>query len=570
MSALPSFAPTPWVATTAATTTTTTTTAATPPAPETEEKTYYGAGGAQSTYVTVREDDPVGGKKKISTYHLAQAAFDRYERNQPRKMAPKMCHHNQAIMDNYGDGQVTFLPQGRSEPYKYKDHSRPEAAHEPVKIKPGNVYPPSGNVHRLPAGPTPAAPVDTWTEPEQPAPGMPKWRPPPRVEAPKPPAMPRIWQPPAEPVAPEAPPAPAKVPSLHMERTTEIQPAETTITTDPTTGAYHKVTKSSFHASGKSSWGSMAAGAATQLEKKPSTGRIPSMGRMPSMGHLPSMKAKVPSLQAMPVHQEATPIPEAAVSPRTGVALAAFRMYDIDGSGELDVHEFHKAMQEMGMGYSFEDAENLFLMIDEDGSGVLSLQEFMEHCREYLKDGAGAGPLSEEQAEAEARKAFVRYDTDGNGFLDVNEFLQAIKDLGLGTSMEDAEALFSMADDDGNGTMEMEEFVMHCVDAIRNGMTFRGPPPPGAKLKSRHSLIVKGSLQPTGDPVLDAKTTFKKFDIDDSGYLDIYEFMSAMKELGLGFTFADASALFSEIDTDGDGTMDCNEFTQHYLKYCSQ
>ena len=127
-----------------------------------------------------------------------------------------------------------------------------------------------------------------------------------------------------------------------------------------------------------------------------------------------------------------------------------------------------------------------------------------------------------------------------------------------------------MADDDGNGTMEMEEFVMHCVDAIRNGMAFRDSLPSGARLKSRHSLIVKPSLQPTGNPTEDAKNTFKKFDIDNSGYLDIYEFMSAMKELGLGFTFSDAKALFSEIDTDGDGTMDCGEFTSHYLKFYAQ
>ena len=58
---------------------------------------------------------------------------------------------------------------------------------------------------------------------------------------------------------------------------------------------------------------------------------------------MPSLKAKVPSLQTMPAsHAAVADVPDAAVSPRTSVALAAFRMYDVDGSGELDVNEFYK------------------------------------------------------------------------------------------------------------------------------------------------------------------------------------------------------------------------------------
>lgn len=48
---------------------------------------------------------------------------------------------------------------------------------------------------------------------------------------------------------------------------------------------------------------------------------------------------------------------------------------------------------------------------------------------------------------------------------------------------------------------------------------------------------------------------------------DIYEFMRAMKELGLGLTFEDAKALFSQIDVDGSGMMDEEEFTTHYINH---
>ena len=49
-------------------------------------------------------------------------------------------------------------------------------------------------------------------------------------------------------------------------------------------------------------------------------------------------------------------------------AMIAFERFDLDNSGNLDVQEFYKAMQSLGMGYSFEDAENLFMMMDEDGA----------------------------------------------------------------------------------------------------------------------------------------------------------------------------------------------------------
>ena len=116
--------------------------------------------------------------------------------------------------------------------------------------------------------------------------------------------------------------------------------------------------------------------------------------------------------------------------------------------------------------------------------------------------------------------------------------------------------------------MEEEEFVECCVDAIVNGMKFREAHAEGG-LRSRKSLRKKPSLKTTGDPRADAKACFLQFDIDESGELDIYEFMSAMKELGLGFTYKDAKTLFSKIDTDGSGTMDLDEFTAHYLEFCT-
>lgn len=248
------------------------------------------------------------------------------------------------------------------------------------------------------------------------------------------------------------------------------------------------------------------------------------------------------------------------------MAMVAFEKFDEDHSGNLDVHEFHKAIRSLGLGYSFEDAENLFNMMDEDGNGVMSMQEFLAHCREYINNSAQAAAEQPMDAESRARLAFRRYDKDANGWLDVNEFLQAIRDLGLGTTLEDAEQLFSMVDEDGSGTMDENEFVSHCLSAFQNGGVL------GARQNSMapsmsDAPVNQGPLQLTGNPEADAAMCFKRFDEDHNGYLDIYEFMRAMKELGLPLSFQDSKALFSQIDADGSGTMDEEEFTIHYINH---
>ncbi len=47
--------------------------------------------------------------------------------------------------------------------------------------------------------------------------------------------------------------------------------------------------------------------------------------------------------------------------------------------------------------------------------------------------------------------------------------------------------------------------------------------------------------------------------------LPLIEFMRAMKELGLGMSYAEAQAVFNTIDTDGSGTMEETEFTSGSL-----
>jgi centrin-1 len=251
------------------------------------------------------------------------------------------------------------------------------------------------------------------------------------------------------------------------------------------------------------------------------------------------------------------------------MAIAAFKRFDVDGSGQLDVNEFHKAMQQLGMGSTLEDAENLFGMMDEDGSGTMDMEEFLTHCREYINQGAlmagedGAGLDWPERA----KQVFQRYDNFGQGALSLVDFLSAVRDLGIGVTEEDARNSYDMLDSDGSGNLIESEFIKYVVSVTGGGgegasggeVVFRLPEDPVAR--------AAGPLRFTGNPAEDAKECFRRFDDDGNGYLDIYEFMRAMKELGLPTSFAETQALFAEIDTDGTGTMEEEEFVAHYVNH---
>merc|ERR1712118_535388 len=56
--------------------------------------------------------------------------------------------------------------------------------------------------------------------------------------------------------------------------------------------------------------------------------------------------------------------------------------------------------------------------------------------------------------------------------------------------------------------------------------------------------------------------TFKKFDKDNSGLLELPEFVKAWKFLGLKGSDAEINRSFSTVDTDGSGKIDIGEFSK--------
>ena len=76
-------------------------------------------------------------------------------------------------------------------------------------------------------------------------------------------------------------------------------------------------------------------------------------------------------------------------------AREAFRVFDEDGSGEVDTSEFTAALHRVGANLSPDAVEALVELLDRDGSGSIEIDEFVRFARgeslQELIDASKAG-----------------------------------------------------------------------------------------------------------------------------------------------------------------------------------
>lgn len=197
------------------------------------------------------------------------------------------------------------------------------------------------------------------------------------------------------------------------------------------------------------------------------------------------------------------------------VLRKSFKFFDLNDSGAVEPDEFAKAIEKIGIQIpTQQDLQVLFNIYDVDGSGSIDYHEFsaglfgkpMPSSSQGSRAGTTAAAQGPEQlAESLKNKLASRgsrgiiglarqfkiMDDDNSKTLNKAEFNKAMSDFGLGFTNAQMSTLFDYFDVDSNGTISYDEFIR----AVRGPMN-----------QSRQKIVLQA---------------FKKLDKDGNGWIDL-------------------------------------------------
>ncbi|XP_023562220.1 centrin-4 [Octodon degus] len=128
----------------------------------------------------------------------------------------------------------------------------------------------------------------------------------------------------------------------------------------------------------------------------------------------------------------------------------AFNLFDINGSGTIDVKELKIAMQALGFEPKKEEIGQMIIEIDQDGVGTINFETFLVIM---------SAKMSERDEKEEILKAFKLFDDDGTGSITLNNIKRVAKELGENLTDSELQEMLNEADCDGDGAINEEEFL---------------------------------------------------------------------------------------------------------------
>lgn len=277
-----------------------------------------------------------------------------------------------------------------------------------------------------------------------------------------------------------------------------------------------------------------------------------------------------------------------------------FMMIDIDRDGAINVNELSGALQELGLEYPKRTIE--LMLADMGGeNGEISFLQFRavlyaacvanpdasmnQVLKTVMNNLANKGRLNSQFNNSQIKikvarleHEFKKLDKNGDGSLNLVEFTQACSDWGLALDKKGIKKALRKIDTDNSGTIELKEFkrtftlaisaspTLSLVEAIKNSLLnmaqhggLGSDLKKGLKLKRINSDDYKAMEE---DSVSKIASKFTEIDKNQDGAIDLQEFKTAVKELGLDWDDAKTESVLRKIDTDGSGDISLNEFGQ--------
>lgn len=123
---------------------------------------------------------------------------------------------------------------------------------------------------------------------------------------------------------------------------------------------------------------------------------------------------------------------------RQAIIREAFKMFDTDGSCEIDAKEFKKLVKSLGLEMNNKKIKELMKKIDVNGSGTIDMEEFTAMMLSYQFN-------KESPVEAHLENAFNLYDKDQDGIISQEDLIKVSQELEDILAMEEANLLISFA-----------------------------------------------------------------------------------------------------------------------------
>ena len=143
------------------------------------------------------------------------------------------------------------------------------------------------------------------------------------------------------------------------------------------------------------------------------------------------------------------------------LVVTAFKRFDDDKSGALELPEILEAFHTLPLKATEEQVKAKFAEFDADDSGGLDMLEFETMMRQ-LRDEQTTSRImdvSESEFDEMCEVTFARFDEDGSGGLDLEEIVRAFQKLPLReTSEDEVRARFTKHDVDRSGALDQAEF----------------------------------------------------------------------------------------------------------------
>jgi len=224
------------------------------------------------------------------------------------------------------------------------------------------------------------------------------------------------------------------------------------------------------------------------------------------------------------------------------ILLGCFRQQDLDGSGQLELPAFSRALTSLGIDLSEADIAGVFAALDSDGSGVMELKEF----------------LNELKREPDPREAqWLRLGV-GHQYVEPNRVPPATQ----GVLAEPWLSGFNRASrglvGNGRGAQHDDEEMPEKLAASRAAAALLTTIPTNVSASAETALLLLRDFFSRRSTAA-LMTLFQEVDVDNSGQIDGGEFCMALRQLNMQLSEEDMLALFGYFDKDGGGVCEVSE-----------